>query len=91
MGDERSQQCAIPCSRARLNFAFNTFPLRILSESLAQARFTRKSATKQQLGLPGFEAVEPLNNCDCQQLQKLEAKLDFCTISWGWPYRRKGN
>ena len=24
-------------SRARLNFAFNTFPLRILSESLAQA------------------------------------------------------
>ena len=25
-------------SRARLNFAFNTFPLRILSESLAQAR-----------------------------------------------------
>ena len=26
-----------PPSRARLNFAFNTFPLRILSESLAQA------------------------------------------------------
>ena len=25
-------------SRARLNFAFNTFPLLILSESLAQAR-----------------------------------------------------
>ena len=25
-------------SRARLNFAFNTFPLRILSESLAQAK-----------------------------------------------------
>ena len=33
-GLERDQA---PPSRARLNFAFNTFPLRILSESLAQA------------------------------------------------------
>ena len=28
-------------SRARLNFAFNTFPLRILSESLVQANVSR--------------------------------------------------
>ena len=32
-----NKKCEKRPSRARLNFAFNTFPLRILSESLAQA------------------------------------------------------
>ena len=33
-------------SRARLNFTFNKFPLRILSESLAQAKGKSKRAGK---------------------------------------------
>ena len=34
-------------SRARLNFTFNKFPLRILSESLAQANINELSAPEK--------------------------------------------